>query len=64
MISSLDARMHRRTGRTIGVLLLVQIVVAPIVNFGAARAGVRCTGIPGEGGGALVQVSVGALSDS
>ena len=33
MTSSLDARMHRRTGRTIGALLLVQLHLAPIMNF-------------------------------
>ena len=61
MISSLDARMHRRTGRTIGVLLLVQIVFAPIANFVLLKPVFAALGFLENAAAHSLQVSLGAL---
>ena len=61
MISSPDARTHRRTGRTIGALLLVQIVVAPLVNFVLLGPVFAAPGFLENAAGHWLQVSLGAL---
>ena len=61
MISSLDARTHRRTGRTIGVLLLVQLVFAPIANFVLLKPVFAAPGFLENAAAHSLQVSAGAL---
>ena len=62
MISSLDARTHRRTGRTIGVLLLVQLAFAPIANFVLLKPVFAAPGFLENAAAHSLQVSLGALS--
>ena len=61
MISSLDARVHRRTGRTIGVLLLVQLVFAPVSNFVLLKPVFAAPGFLENAAAHSLQISLGAL---
>jgi len=61
MISSPDAGTHRRTGRTIGVLLLIQIVFAPIANFVLLKPVFAAPGFLENAAEHSLQVSMGAL---
>ena len=64
MISSLDARTHRRTGRTIGVLLLVQLAFAPIANFVLLKPVFAAPGFLDNAAAHSLQVSLGAKANS
>ena len=61
MISSLDARAHRRTGCTIGVLLLVQLIFAPISNFVLLKPVFAAPGFLENAAAHSLQMSLGAL---
>jgi hypothetical protein len=56
-----DTWLYRRTGRTIGAVLLVQLVVAPIVNFGLLEAAFAPPGFLVNAAAHSVQVSTAAL---
>jgi hypothetical protein len=63
MISSLDACTHRRTGRTIGVLLLVQLAFAPIANFVLLKPVFAAPGFLENAAAHSLQVSLGAKAN-
>lgn len=56
-----DAGQYRRTGRTVGVLLLLQMVVAPVVNFGLLGPAFAAPGFLVNAAAHSTQVSVAAL---
>jgi hypothetical protein len=56
-----DAGRYRRVGRTIGVLLLAQIVVGPIVNFSLLGPAFAAPGFLVNAAAHSMQVSIAAL---